>query len=88
MNTVLLIGLAVCEIFFAAMFVYEIYCLMRWLDRRVLSPLLSKVNDLILSFYVRHLTEEWLFWERRREGNGAGIDGPPGESAESAGEGP
>lgn len=74
MNIILLIGLAICEIFFAGVLVWEIYCLMRWLDRRVFSPLFSKLNDLVLQFYVRHLTEEWLFWERHKHGNG-GEDG-------------
>lgn len=67
MNTVLLIGLAICEIFFAGVLVWEFYTLLQWLDRRVFSPLLWKANDLILRLYVHHKTEEWLFWERRKE---------------------
>lgn len=86
MNTIMLISLAVGEIIFAGLIVYEFYCLLRWLDRQVLSPLLSKVNDLILRLYARQATEEWLFWEGRREGDdGPSGSQPDGDSAGSTG---
>lgn len=77
MNTFLLIGLAVGETIFAGLIVYEFYCLLRWLDRRVCTPLLQKVNDLALKLYARQVTEEWLFWEGRRDGH-QGAEGVPG----------
>lgn len=69
MNIVLLAVLAVCEIFFAGVLIWEFCTLLRWLDRKVFSPLLQKANDIVLRFYVRHLTEEWLFWEGRKNGS-------------------
>lgn len=81
MNIILLIGLAICEIFFAGMILWELYCLLRWLDRRVFTPLLSKVNDFVLKVYAYHVIEGWLLWERRKEESdgGDGIAGPPAE---------
>ena len=89
MNTFLLIGLAVCEIFFAGALVWEFYKLLQWLDRYVFSPLLWKANDLILRLYVHHKTEEWLFWERWKEE----ADAPDrheslGQAIEQPGQGP
>jgi len=89
MNTVLLIGLAICEVFFAGVLVWEFYTLLQWLHRRVFSPLLWKINDLVLRLYVHHKTEEWLFWERRKEeADASGGHVALGSSVEPAGQGP